>query len=188
MRASLTLLAKHRVMSTMSSSPTSDELESALATGVRAMTPDDVPQVLRLMQGLAAFEMYLDAFAITEDALRQRGFGPNAEFTVLVAFRKSNAVQLLGMAVFYVVPFTFTLQPEMILKELYVTQTARGCGVGRQLMRELQLQARQLGCYQIRWLVMAGNRRAASFYASLGARQDDKWENWQLPIPEEVAQ
>jgi hypothetical protein len=41
---------------------------------IRKATEADVPQLLPLMRELAEFEGYADAFAITEEVLREQGF------------------------------------------------------------------------------------------------------------------
>lgn len=65
-------------------------------TQVREAAPDDVPQLLALMRGLAAFEDYLDAFAVSQDDLHRYGFGPDRLFTAHVA---EISGRLVGMAV-----------------------------------------------------------------------------------------
>jgi hypothetical protein len=41
---------------------------------IRKAVEADIPQLLPLMRELAEFEKYADAFAITEDILREQGF------------------------------------------------------------------------------------------------------------------
>jgi len=149
---------------------------------VRQLRPDDVPSVLGLMRELAEFEGYLGDFAVTENALRQRALGDTREVTVLVAIRASQPNQLLGMAVTYVVPFTFTLQPELVLKELYVEDDARNLGIGKLLMQRVVSLATERRCYRVRWLVLKDNHRARDFYRAYGAAPELQWENWQLQV------
>jgi N-acetylglutamate synthase-like GNAT family acetyltransferase len=40
---------------------------------IRKATEADIPQLLRLMRELARFEKYADAFAVTEEVLREQG-------------------------------------------------------------------------------------------------------------------
>lgn len=153
--------------------------------GIRQFANDDIPQVLQLMKELAKFEHYIDGFAVTEEALRQGGKGPAPQFSIFVAHFIETPAELLGIAVCYTIPFSFDLTPEVVLKELFVRQEFRHYGIGRRLMREVIRYARQLGCVRLRWLVLAGNETARKFYSSLAAKQDTKWENWQLLIENE---
>ena len=152
---------------------------------VQIFAEQDIAQVLDLMRGLAAYERYLDAFAVSGADLLERGLQDPAEFTILVAKTEDGTV--LGMAVYYLIPFTFDLSPDMVLKELYVAENARSRGVGEALMARLQQDAKGLGCRRIKWLVLNENTRAKAFYARIGGRQDTKWENWVLNVPHHVS-
>ncbi len=58
------------------------------------------------------------------------------------------------------------------IKELYVSETARGTGAGRALMAKLAARARTSGAEQLRW--ETGGTLARKFYAALGAKDDGK--------------
>lgn len=151
---------------------------------VRHFTVDDVYQVLQLMKGLAAFEGYLAEFNVTEADLISRGLREIPEFFACVA--EADDKTILGMAVYYLVPYTYDLQPDMILKELFVADEARGLGVGQALMDMVRTDSLARGCGQIKWLVLKGNEAAKRFYSSLGARENVKWENWYIKLNHEV--
>ena len=65
---------------------------------VRLSTPKDMPQVLRLIKELAAFEKETNSVEITETDLIKEGFGKNAIFTCFVA-EVNNLI--VGMALVY---------------------------------------------------------------------------------------
>ncbi|MEO1173432.1 MAG: GNAT family N-acetyltransferase [Myxococcota bacterium] len=132
------------------------------------------------MRKLAEFEGYLDDFVITREDLLARGLGDRPDFRAYVVPSTDRAT-LDGMAVTYVVPWTYARAPNLVLKELYVREGARGSGVGRQLMTAVQREAKTLGAFRIVFSVLASNERAKKFYASLGAVYDDHWRNWYLP-------
>lgn len=145
---------------------------------VRAFQRQDIPQVLELMKALAVFEGYIDQFAVTEAALEEHGLGDMPRFGVLVAAEPAS--RLLGMAVHYTIPWTFDLKPTLVLKELYVSNAARGIGVGHGLMKALATEAMRVGAPRIKWTVLHTNRPAQRFYASLGGRCDEEWQSWYL--------
>ncbi|HEY0011753.1 MAG TPA: GNAT family N-acetyltransferase [Allosphingosinicella sp.] len=150
---------------------------AAGAVEIRPFVHADVPQLLFLMRELAVFEDYIDEFAVTADALVKRGLGPDPEFRALVA---ADGGELVGMAVSYLVRFTWDLKPTACLKELFVKPGRRGRGIARRLFTETARLARADGAGAMRWSVLAGNGPAAGFYASLGGRHDRKWEPWLL--------
>ena len=146
--------------------------------GVRPASRADVPALLGLMRELAAFERYLDRFAVTESELRRRGFpaGGAAEFHAFV--HEDVSGRLNGYAVCYLVPFTYDLRPTLVLKELYVRASRRSAGLGAALLDRVLAEARRLRCGLIRWALLPDNRRAQGFYRRWEGRQDKQWEHW----------
>ena len=130
-----------------------------------------------LMRGLAAFERYLDAFAVTGTDLARRAFGPSAQCRIIVAEDPVSS-ELLGYAVTVATPFTYDLKPTVTLKEFFVRKGSRSRGVGRALFRAVAVAAVEAGAGRLKWDVLAGNRRAESFYRSLGGHRVRKWIPW----------
>ena len=146
---------------------------------VRPFKRDDVACVLRLMRGLAVFEAYIDAFRVTESDLIEHGLGDNPRFGVLVA---EFGRRVIGIAVHYVIPWTYDLKPTLVLKELFVDETARSLGAGAALIDALKRHAAAIGAPRIEWSVLASNENAKRFYLRQGAIHDAIWEPWTLPI------
>ncbi|MEO0464615.1 MAG: GNAT family N-acetyltransferase [Pseudomonadota bacterium] len=137
--------------------------------------------LLALMRGLARFEGYLDDFGVTAPDIVNAGLSyPPQFFGHVVPDRNSAA--LVGMAVTYIIPWTFSGKPHLVLKELYVDEAARGLGVGQLLMDAVLAQAHEIGAYGVQWTVLGENDRAKAFYRSLGAHHDAKWENWEIQL------
>lgn len=149
---------------------------------IRRATPADATPLLQLMRQLAEFEGYLEQFRVSEADLLVRGLhgGETAQFTALVA--ADDAGVLSGYAVVYRVPFTYDLQPNLMLKELYVEAAARGQGVGQALMAAVIALGRSSGCARLKWDVLASNTPAKAFYRQLGGAPDQRWEGWLLTL------
>jgi GNAT superfamily N-acetyltransferase len=138
----------------------------------------DVPNLLPLMRELAEFEKYADDFAVTEEVLREQGFRRSPpDFHCLIA--EDNGA-LIGLLVYYFVPFTYRAKPNVIVKELYVADGHRSTGVGRLLMKAVAKEAKQAGCGMIKWYVAKWNQRGIEFYQRLGARIDPDWHEFQM--------
>ena len=101
---------------------------------IRFATADDAGLLLRLIRELAAFEKSPDAVVATEADLIRHGFGPNRQFEAILAFVDS---QPAGCALFHTRFSTWLGRPGLYLEDLYVTEQARGRGVGRRLMTRL---------------------------------------------------
>lgn len=146
---------------------------------VRLAEREDVGRLLELMRGLARFEEYIDDFAVTRESVLEHGFGEGRLFTAFVAEEDDD---LVGMAVAYTIPWTYTLRPKVVLKELFVVEAARNLGAGKALMAAVVSHARSIDAAELIWTVMEGNREAEGFYRSLGASPDHKWNNWSLNL------
>ena len=145
---------------------------------IRKAVEADVPNLLPLMRELARFERYDDAFAITEEVLREQGFRRSPpDFECFVA---EERLKLVGLLVYYFVPFTYRAMPNVIIKELYVADGHRSKGVGKLLMRAIAKEAEHVGCGMIKWWVAKWNDRGIRFYERLGAKIDPDWHEFQM--------
>jgi GNAT superfamily N-acetyltransferase len=140
---------------------------------VRPWCESDIPAVLPLMRDLAVFEEYLDSFKVDEHVLLEQGFRlepPN--FYCLVAELEA---QVVGVLVYYFLPYTAAAKPALFIKELIVAEHARGHGAGTALMRRAALEAQNKGCASMTWTVANWNEAGKRFYESLGASGDPVW-------------
>ncbi len=144
---------------------------------VRRAVEADIPQLLDLMRRLAEFEGYAVHFAVDEETLREQGFRRRpADFQALVV--DDNEDRLAGMLVFYFIAFTFRARPTLVVKELYVRESARGRRVGEALMRAAAATAFETGCGAVKWQVANWNRDGRRFYERLGATADEVWVDY----------
>ncbi len=157
-------------------------MASTKLLAVRPFEPQDVKSLLNLMKGLAQFEGYLDQFNVTEDDLITYGLGDEPKFCAYVAEHAGGDRSLLGMAVTYLIPWTYDRRPILVLKELFVAKNARGAGVGRRLMERVRQQAQEVNASAIHWTVLRNNENAKRFYRLLGAVADPVWERWTLSM------
>lgn len=160
-----------------------DALRTALADRyrVRRAVEHDVPALLTLMRQLAEFEGYDADFAVTEETLLAQGFSRETpDFHALVAEDDASTTGLIGMLVYYLIPFTFRARPTLFIKELYVAESGRGLGVGEALMRAAAKAAVERNCAAIKWQVAEWNTSARTFYEKLGARSDPMWVDYSL--------
>ncbi|MDQ2768550.1 MAG: GNAT family N-acetyltransferase [Gemmatimonadota bacterium] len=133
------------------------------------------------MQGLAVFEHYDADFAVSAETLLAQGFEREPpDFYALVAEDPNAPGMLLGMLVYYIIPFTFRARPTLYIKELYVAEGGRGRGTGEALMRAAAKEAVALNCASIKWQVAEWNTHARMFYERLGASADHVWVDYAL--------
>ena len=66
------------------------------------------------------------------------------------------------------------LRPGLFMKELFVSERARGRGVGKALLRALARIALERGFARIDWTADRRNERLLRFYAELGAQAQEE--------------
>ena len=144
-----------------------------LRRGVEA----DLPQVLALIQELAAYEQAPEAVTNTLAAMQRDGFGPAPIFSFFVL--ENSATEIIGLALFYTAYSTWKGRM-LYLEDLVVTESARGTGLGKLLFDAVVAEARAIGAIRLKWQVLNWNEPAIAFYKKLGAAIEDEWLNGNL--------
>jgi GNAT superfamily N-acetyltransferase len=138
---------------------------------IRFATANDVALLLRFVRELAVFERAPDAVVATEADLLHHGFGPNPEFEAILAFLDGEPA---GCALFHARFSTWLGRPGLYLEDLYVTEEARGQGVGKRLMARLAAIAVERGWGRIDFQVLDWNP-ARRFSERLGFAHVGGW-------------
>ena len=131
----------------------------------RAATPADVPALRAMLQALADHDGGTYAVA-SEASLLHHGFGSRPLFSVVMA----ETVTALGMVIFYPDYSTHRGEPGVYVQDIYVSDAARGMGVGRGLLAEMMRQ-QDWGAQFIALGVSSDNGLATGFYARMGFRK-----------------
>ena len=153
-----------------------------MALQIRPATRSDVPLMLELIRGLAAYEKLLDEVEATEARLAATLFpatGPAAAECV-VALADGAAA---GFALYFHNYSTFLAKPGLYLEDLFVRPEFRGRGIGKALLLHLAELANRRGCGRMEWAVLDWNQPAIEFYESLGARRMTAWQICRLAGP-----
>jgi GNAT superfamily N-acetyltransferase len=97
---------------------------------IRAATAADVPTILELIHGLAAYEREPDAVEATGPMISEALFGTAPVASCHVAELDG---QVVGFALWYVTFSTWKGKPGLWLEDLFVRPEARGHGLGKVL-------------------------------------------------------
>jgi GNAT superfamily N-acetyltransferase len=145
---------------------------------LRPATPADLPDILRLIRGLAEYERNLQHVTVTEPDLRTLLFGsiPRAH----VVLTEIAGHRPVGIALYYYTISTFAGRTGLFLEDLFVEPAHRGTGIGLALMKHVAALAVGEGCHVIEWRVLDWNKHAIDFYRRLGAKPMQGWHTRQL--------
>lgn len=145
---------------------------------IRAARPDDVRDILRLIQGLAEYEKLRHECVATEEQLRRTLFTPEHGGAEVLLGQVGEEV--VGFALFFHNYSTFLAKPGIYLEDLFVEPAHRGLGIGKALLKRLAKLALERGCGRLEWSVLDWNRPAIDFYVALGAKPNDEWTTYRV--------
>jgi GNAT superfamily N-acetyltransferase len=138
---------------------------------IRAATAADAGTIVRMIRALAEYERLLDRVRIEEADVLRDGFGPRPCFECLLA---ESAGDTVGFALYMTDYSTFDGRPGIFVEDLFVTEPARGRGVGRLLLARLAALARERGGASLSLVVLDWNP-ARAFYDRLGFAEASGW-------------
>jgi GNAT superfamily N-acetyltransferase len=145
---------------------------STTAFRIEIAAARDVPVILELIKGLAAYEKLAHEVIATEEGLRESLFGARRVAEVLIGYAGREAA---GFAVFFHNYSTFLGRPGIYLEDLFVLPEWRRRGLGTLLLRRIAQIAVVRGCGRLEWSVLDWNEPAIAFYKKLGAGAMDEW-------------
>lgn len=144
---------------------------TAVGVVIRSATAADADTLHRLMLGLAEHEGLVPYVAATPAGLAQAISATPPRAAFLLAELGGRPVGYVSWTRVYGI---WRGQDYLSLDDLFVTEAARGAGVGEALMRAFADEAARDGLSG-RWEVAINNHAAQRFYTRLGAELDEKF-------------
>lgn len=129
------------------------------------------------------FDAYRGFYGATADLpgaerfLRQRL--ESGESVLLYA---EQAGEALGFVQLYPSFSSVRMRRTFILNDLFVVSGTRRCGIGRRLLREAALMARQAGAAWLQLETAKSNHTARALYLSEGYRLEQAFEQYSLEV------
>jgi len=156
------------------------------------MKPLDVPEILAMIEELAAFENASSSVHATKDSLLATlSFPKSSNPTSLTDFTPGFArtfillappdstqphhLAVAGMALFFTNYSTWRGAPGVYLEDLFVRPAFRRKGYANFLLKELAKETVSLGGQRLEWACLRWNEGALKFYSSLGAERMEEW-------------
>lgn len=167
---------------------------------VRRAEKEDCPRLLELITELAVYEKAPNEVTVSLNHFIESGFGEKPVWWGFVAsspltplrkaergispspqVEKGLGDEVLGFALYYIRYSTWKGQA-MYLEDILVTESSRGKGIGKLLMDQLIVEAKEKGFNRIIWQVLEWNEPAISFYKKYNAGFDPEWVNCSINI------
>lgn len=139
---------------------------------IRPAQPTDVAHIYGMIVELAEFEKMAHLVVATEALLDDALFGAKPSCEAIVGEADGEVV---SFALFFHNFSTFLTRKGLYLEDLYVKQSQRGKGFGRQMLVALARIAKQRGCGRFEWSVLDWNAPAIAFYQGVGADVMPEW-------------
>lgn len=136
----------------------------------------DFEQIVGLFKEFAEFERTPEKMLNSVDRMKaEKDF-----FNCFVAVNDGN---IIGYVSWFFCYYTWSGKA-VYMDDLYVQPVFRGKGIGKQLLNEVLILAKESGCHKMRWQVSVWNSEAIDFYKSLGAVVDPVEQNCDLDLKE----
>ena len=149
-------------------------------TAIRKATVDDARKLAVLLKEIGWFERFntgqVDQLAPqVEERLRQ--CMADGSHSVLVAEEPGG--EITGYGSVHWLPYLFMSGPEGYVSELFVSTAARGQGIGRELLKVIESEARARGCQRLS-LTNLRNRESykRQFYLKAGWHERSEAANF----------
>lgn len=143
---------------------------------VRAATGADSETIIRLMEGLAAYEKLTPPDDAAKERFREH-LAEGSRFGSLLAEVEGTAV---GYSLFFETYSTFNARPKLYMEDLFVDPAHRRTGAGFALFRAVVEEADRRGCLAVEWQVLDWNQLAIDFYRRVGGRHAAEWPMYVL--------
>ncbi len=145
------------------------------------ISPIDPAEFERLLPLIAAYQRFYEVEDVDEERNRSffRRFLPPSEDGMLLGARDGE--EILGYACLYW-HFSSTQAVETVLmNDLFVSEEARGRGIGRALIEASAAVARERGAAKLEWATAPDNVTAQRLYDSTAAERSE-WVEYELEL------
>ncbi|WP_332852859.1 GNAT family N-acetyltransferase [Duganella sp. S19_KUP01_CR8] len=139
---------------------------------IRPAQPADVAAIFGMIYELAVFEKLEHMVVANETMLHDSLFCDKPVCEALVG--ETDGV-VVTFALFFHNFSTFLCKKGLYLEDLYVKQSARGKGYGKQMLVALAQLAVERDCGRFEWSVLDWNSNAIKLYESMGASLLPEW-------------
>jgi GNAT superfamily N-acetyltransferase len=139
---------------------------------IRKAEKKDAGLVLEFIKALAEYEKLSHTVSANAMDIEKYLFSENPVAEVVFGEYQGKAV---GFALYFYNFSTFLGKPGIYLEDLFVLESMRGKGFGKEILRYLAKLTIDKGYGRFEWVVLDWNTPSIEFYLSLGAEIKREW-------------
>jgi GNAT superfamily N-acetyltransferase len=151
---------------------------------IRRAAAADAPAIADLLRSLGLFaRIQAETPQVTQERVSRRLALCAADDSHLVLVAEAPGGVIVGYGAVHWLPYLILDGPEGYVSELFVRDSFRGQGVGRQLLAAIEMEARQRGCARLMLLNMRQRESyQRQFYAKQGWAERPEAANFILQL------
>ncbi|MBL0739989.1 GNAT family N-acetyltransferase [Chryseolinea lacunae] len=138
---------------------------------IRNVEPRDLDLLMALCEEHATYEKFEKTIRCDKARLAQALFGDVPKLHGWLVEVDGNVA---GYCTFTFDYSTWDAGEYLHMDCLFLQPSARGYGIGRAIMKQLEKEAQQRDCINMQWQTPSFNERAIRFYERLGASKAEK--------------
>jgi len=140
------------------------------ALKIERVNRDNMKDFLTLIAGLAHYENAAPPDDAAKHRLEIDALSRNPPYYAFVAYLKDKPV---GYIIHYYTYSTYDGRRIFFLEDIFVVESVRKTGVGKELFGFCLGEAKKQGCCELQWAVLTWNEDAIGFYERMGGRRED---------------
>lgn len=144
---------------------------------IRDAIASDTQAIYDFIIELAVYEKEPDAVVTSVEETREKVFGKDSSVKALICEQDGVAI---GHAIYFYNYSTWLGKYGIYLEDLYVTESKRGIGAGKAMLKNLANRALAQECGRFEWSCLDWNTPSRDFYTSIGAVSQDEWVGYRL--------
>ena len=144
---------------------------------IRNATPQDTQTILDFIIELAIYEKAEQEVKTNVEDTIEAIFGKNSTVKALICEEDGKPI---GYAVYFYNYSTWLGKNGIYLEDLYITESKRGKGAGKALLKHIAKMAVNEGCGRFEWSCLDWNKPSRDFYESIGAVAKTEWIGYRL--------
>ena len=144
---------------------------------IRNAIPQDTQTILDFIIELAIYEKAEHEVKTNVEETREVIFGKNSTVKALICEEDGKPI---GYAVYFYNYSTWLGKNGIYLEDLYITESKRGKGAGKALLKHIAKMALNEGCGRFEWSCLDWNKPSRDFYESIGAVAKTEWIGYRL--------